>query len=385
MANLDLLVVAASGKPTRTPSNAQTVDFTSVRIGADTLELAQGGSGGSAYFDFGSRAARSSFTPANGSDLTNKSYVDSFVAGVTGAKTPVRLATAAALNPVTPAGSGVGKTLTANSNGFLTVDGVNANGGERILVKNQAAGADNGIYVVTSTGDGSNPFILTRATDFDQNSEVEGGILVSAQEGTDNADTAFILATNNPITIDTTALNFVVYPTAVIAGDGLTKTGVTLDVNAGDGIDIVGDAVVVKTGEGIRIVAGDVAWNPTIAKTNDNAGTITAGQVVYVKADGDVDLAQGTVANLGDFALGVVDAASIATTASGFITVRQGAIISGLSGLTPGLDYYVSTATAGALVAYASLATTAGNSAYKVGRALSASTLRFEPEHKFYF
>lgn len=64
--------------------------------------------------------------------------------------------------------AGVGATLTADTNGLLSVDGGSVTSGDRILVKNQAATKQNGIYVVTQAGStGSAPFILTRATDYD--------------------------------------------------------------------------------------------------------------------------------------------------------------------------------------------------------------------------
>lgn len=369
MANLDLLVVQTDGAPKRTPSSGVTPDFSSVRIGADTLEISQGGTGGGAYFDLGSRAMRSSATPSNNNDLANKAYVDQFLNGVTGIKAPVRLATAAALPANTAAGSGVGKTLTADANGALTVDGVAVAVGNRILVKDEGTGANNGIYAVTAAGDGSNPFVLTRAIDFDQDAEVVGGVLISVQEGTANADVTFILSTNAPITVDTTALTFAVYPTAIVGGAGLTKTGNTLDVNTGDGIRIVSDNVVV---------------DPTKNKTNDNAGAITARQVVYVKADGDVDLANKNIANFKNFALGLVEASSIAAAASGAIVLQKGYIMPGFSGLTPGREYYVS-GTNGGIDLYENITFAANDSVYKVGQAISATELRFEPDHKFYF
>lgn len=369
MANLDLLVVGANGAPARTPSQGVTIDFDAVRIGADNLQIAQAGSGVSAVFDFGARNLRSSATPTNANDLANKAYVDLFLNGVTGVKSPVRLATAAALPASTPSGSGVGKTITGDANGALTVDGVSVVLGDRILLKNQLAGLNNGIYEVTQVGDGSNPFILTRATDFDQDSEVSGGVLIAVQEGADNADLVFILTTNDPITVDTTALDFVEYPVAIVAGAGLSKSGAVIDV---------------VTGDGLRIEGGSVVVDPTRTKTNDNAGAITARQVVYVKADGDVDLAAKNTSNLVNFALGLVEDASIAAGSPGNIILVNGYILDGFSGLTPGREYYVS-GTAGGIDLYENITWAGGDHVYKVGRAISATELRFEPKHQFIY
>jgi hypothetical protein len=72
---------------------------------------------------------------------------------------------------------------------------------DRILVKNQASTEDNGIYLAASGA-------WTRATDFDADSEVNAGVLVTVNEGTTLADTIFELTTNNPITVGTTGLTF---------------------------------------------------------------------------------------------------------------------------------------------------------------------------------
>src|SRR3972149_3276601 len=84
-----------------------------------------------------------------------------------GRKLSCRCATAAALPAVTAAGSGVGKTLTADAVGVLTVDGIATFLNDRILVKNQVTGANNGIYLCTTEGTAGVAFVLTRATDFD--------------------------------------------------------------------------------------------------------------------------------------------------------------------------------------------------------------------------
>lgn len=124
-------------------------------------------------------------------------------------KAPVRAATIAALPACTPSGSGVGKLLTGDANGALAAqDGVTMAAGERLLVKNQVAGADNGIYVVTTLGDGSNPFVLTRAVDADTSDKMTSGLSVVVQEGNINKDKVMVLTTNEAITLDTTALSF---------------------------------------------------------------------------------------------------------------------------------------------------------------------------------
>jgi len=156
--------------------------------------------------------------PVSAQDATTKTYVDSVATGLD-VKASCMVATAAALPACTPAGAGVGKTLTANAVGVLTVDEVATVLDNRILVKNQAAGADNGIYKVTTEGTAGVAFVLTRATDFDTNTEVTSGAFTFATEGTANGDKGFVLTTNDPITVDTTTLAFSQFSSAVGADE----------------------------------------------------------------------------------------------------------------------------------------------------------------------
>lgn len=125
-----------------------------------------------------------------------------------GIRVPVRTATASALPANTASGSKVGKTLTADANGALTVDGIAVAADDRVLVKSESTGADNGVYDVTQPGTAGTPYILTRATDFDEDVEVFGALLVPVSEGSANQDSVWKLTTNDPITVDTTSLSF---------------------------------------------------------------------------------------------------------------------------------------------------------------------------------
>ena len=63
---------------------------------------------------------------------------------------------------------------------------------DRVLVKDQSTAAQNGIYVVTTVGDGSTAFVLTRATPEDQPAELSGGSFVFVEEGTANGDNGYV-------------------------------------------------------------------------------------------------------------------------------------------------------------------------------------------------
>lgn len=159
--------------------------------------------------------------PVDAQDVATKAYADNVAVGLNDKKNSCRAATAAALPACTPTGAGVGKTLTGNAAAVLTVDGVATVLNDRILVKDQAAGSDNGIYKVTTEGTAGVAFILTRATDFDADTDVTSGAFTFVAEGTVNADYGFVLNTNDTITVDTTALTFVIFTSA---GAGTPKS-----------------------------------------------------------------------------------------------------------------------------------------------------------------
>lgn len=164
--------------------------------------------------------------PGSAQDAATQSWVQGYVSSaVSGSewKSQVRLATAAAL-PTNTYSSGA-KTLTASANGALTVDGTAVASGDRILVKNESTGSNNGIYTVTTAGAVGTPWVLTRATDANTTAQLQNGVIVPVSSGTANADTLWALTTDSP-TLDTTALSFSQLPlTGYTAGTGLTLTG----------------------------------------------------------------------------------------------------------------------------------------------------------------
>lgn len=130
---------------------------------------------------------------------------------------PVRAATTAAL----PANTRTGNVLTANANGALAAqDGVTLAVDDDLLVWHEATGANRGIYVVTSLGAAGTPWSLTRRNDFDTSDKVAGGAQVRVSEGTLYGGGAAVLATNDPIALNTTALTFVLYQMLAIDSSG---------------------------------------------------------------------------------------------------------------------------------------------------------------------
>jgi hypothetical protein len=138
-------------------------------------------------------------TPAaNTTDAATTAYVDAAIASLNSlfdSKPSVRVATTAA-----------GTLATSFANG-QTVDGVVLATGNRILIKNQAAQAENGIYTVNASG------APTRALDMDAWTEVPGA-LVAVEVGTTNADTIWLCSADQGGTINTTAIAWQQIPTA---------------------------------------------------------------------------------------------------------------------------------------------------------------------------
>jgi phage-related tail fiber protein len=88
-----------------------------------------------------------------------------------------------------------------------SVDGVSLTTGDRVLVTAQDTGSQNGLYLVTTLGSGSNG-TWARTSDGNENGEIEAGMIVMVTEGVIYADTQWKLITDEPITINTTALTF---------------------------------------------------------------------------------------------------------------------------------------------------------------------------------
>tara|TARA_B100001094_G_scaffold212190_1_gene206138 strand:- start:980 stop:2554 length:1575 start_codon:yes stop_codon:yes gene_type:complete len=191
---------------------------------------------GSQTVDMGGNKVTNIGTPVQATDAVTKAYVDG-VKQALDIKDSVRIATTANLSTAYNNGtSGVGATLTADGNGAVTIDSVALTSGDRVLVKDQTTGTQNGIYSVTTVGDGSNPYVLTRATDADSSAEVTGGMFTFVEEGS-AADAGFVLSNvTGSATIGTTALVMTQFSGAgsVTAGDGLSKSGNTLSVNVDD-------------------------------------------------------------------------------------------------------------------------------------------------------
>ena len=254
-------------------------------IAGVSADVQMGKSGGRIVYDSGNTLFK--FTESDGStlarlqvgeptqagDVVTKQYLDGVSQGLD-IKESVRAATTAA------------GTLASDFENGDTLDGVTLATGDRILIKDQADGSENGIYVVAASG------APARASDFDSDADVTAGAFCFVTEGTTNGDNGFVLTTNDDITLDTTSLTFTQFTGVgqINAGDGMTKTGNTLNVvGTTDRIDVSADAV-------------DISANYVGQTSITTLGTISTGtwngtSIADAYVDNDLTIDGGTVDN----------------------------------------------------------------------------------------
>lgn len=206
-------------------------------------------------------------TPTHDDHAATKSYVDAARSGLD-VKASVRAATTAPIN-----------LATDLENGDTLDTTVTLATGNRVLVKNQTTASENGIYVVQASG------AAVRATDFDSNAEVTPGAFTFVEEGTVNADSGWVLTTNGTINVGVTGLDWALFSVAgtILAGDGLTKAGNTLNVvGTTDRITVNPDSVDIAStyvGQSSITTLGTITtgtWNATdVAVTAGGTGSST--------------------------------------------------------------------------------------------------------------
>lgn len=172
------------------------------------------------------------------------------------------LTNASGLSYATRANSGVGATLTnSGAQAALVVDGVSLSLADRVMVRLQTNGAENGVYTVTTVGSGATNWVLTRATDNNQvnpaNPDGLGtGDYFFTQEGTLNAGDSHVLTTEpNTMIIGYTTLTY-------------TQFSGSVDYTGGTNISVVGQTI---------------SLTGTVAATNGGTGTatVTTGDLLY--------------------------------------------------------------------------------------------------------
>lgn len=276
-------------------NNAVTIGTTTVSLGATSLTLA------------GLTSVTLTQDPTLALQAATKQYVDTLAAEGISYHAPVKYEVPTALTATYNNGTaGVGATLTnAGTQTAFTPDGVVASVADRILIYNQAAPAQNGVYTVTTVGSGSTNWVLTRATDANtygvkDPNKLGAGDAFFVQSGNTGAGETYVMNTTGTITFGTTAINFVQVSSAQIysAGTGLTLTGTVFSLTTpvattlgGTGLTTFGAAnrAIYSSGT-TTLVAGTL---PTAAGGTGHT-SYTDGQILIGKSsDGTLD--KGTI------------------------------------------------------------------------------------------
>ena len=181
-------------------------------------------------------------SPSSSTDAANMAYVDLVAAGLV-FKPAVRVASTANITVASPG---------------TTIDGVTMASGNRVLLKNQTSGAENGTYLWNGA---SSP--MTRTTDV-----LSAGSVCDINEGSVNADTFYMLTTDNPITVGTTVQTWGIYR------NGLSYTGSNGVLISGASITAVADTGILVSSSGIAIDTSIVPKKYTVAIGNGSSTSI---------------------------------------------------------------------------------------------------------------
>lgn len=187
-------------------------------------------------------------SPTNDSDAATKGYVDALAQGID-AKASVVVAT----------------TANITLSGTQTIDGVAVSVGDRVLVKDQSTSANNGIYLVASSS-------WTRTTDANSWTELVAAFTF-VEQGTTNADSGWVCTVDAGGTLGSTSVTFAQFSGAgqITAGDGLTKSGNTLNVGTAS------SGRIVVNSDNIDLATSGISAGTYQSVTFDAYGRATAG------------------------------------------------------------------------------------------------------------
>lgn len=253
--------------------------------------------------------------PVNDSDAATKLYVDEVAQGIT-VKPAVKAATTANLTATYDNGTnGVGSTLTLPAAATLNIDGVTTWAQyDDILVKNQTNAFENGRYVVLTVGNISTPWVLRRCGLCDEPDEIPS-MYIFVQQGTLYASTGWVATVEDfgAFDVGVDDITFTQFSCAgtYLAGDGLSITGSTFNVNVANGIEISSDNVQLAStvaGAGLTYSAGVLNVVGTSNRVTVNADSIDIAST-YV--------GQTSITTLGTIATGTWQGTIVSPTYGG--------------------------------------------------------------------
>jgi len=278
--------------------------------------------------------------PSLQSDAATKEYVDNMSSAALHIHEAVVLTTPADSgrnDNYNNGTAGVSATLTATANGTLVIDSTVAQAAQRVLIKDCDDQAENGIYVVTTVGTASTPYVMTRASDADTYGEqgansLDEGSYFFTTGGTSQKGAAYVCNTAGTITFGTTPITFAEFSQAQVysAGNGISLTNTTISLatpvtaaNGGTGLSTTPTNGQLLIGNGSNYTLSTLTAGSGVSITN-SAGSITlsatglGGTVTAVTASSPLASSGGTTPNI-----------SIAnSTGTGSVVLDQGATIS---------------------------------------------------------
>lgn len=208
--------------------------------------------------------------PTTGKHLVNKDYVDTAVSRKI--KDAVMAVSASNIDGTYDADA---MTLTQTVPAAFVIDGITPVTGDRVLLAGQTDATQNGIYTVTTPGaDSGNAGVLTRAVDFDDTAKIVLNVMIPVMQGTQNADTTWVLTNDTAVTLGTTALTFARFSGS--EGPGVFQTTFT-----GDG---TAKSFTINHGLNTENVVTQVVDAATKEECIFNV-TVTSANVVTVKSD----------------------------------------------------------------------------------------------------
>lgn len=188
--------------------------------------------------------------------------------------------------------------VLANTNitlsGTQTIDGIAVQVGDRVLVRGQTTGSQNGVYVCAA---GS----WSRAADTDATGEITAGAFWFVEEGTTYGKTQWRCETAGAIILNTTSIviNQFGASAAFSAGAGLTLTGNEFNVGAGTGITVAADSVAIDPSVVVRkyatTIGNGVSSSIIVTHNLNNQDVVVQVREVATNAQVEVDITNNGV------------------------------------------------------------------------------------------
>lgn len=297
-------------------NSSVTVGTTAIALGASSLTLG------------GLTSVAVTQDPTSALQLATKQYVDAVAEGLH-VHASCAAATTGTLASITGGtvtynngSSGVGATLTL-SVALTTLDGYTLLNGDRVLVKNEATQANNGIYTWATGGT-----VLTRATDFDTAAEMASGDFTFVSNGTLYANTGWVQT--DPVT--TVGTSPVIWVQFSGAGTYTAGTGLTL---AGSQFSITNTAVTAGAyGSATQVGTFTVNAQGQLTAASNATVTPAVGSITGL----GTGVATALAVNVGSSGAFVTFNGALGTPSSGTLTNATGLPIStGVSGLGTGV------------------------------------------------